>query len=128
MKKYSIIVTCLLIFSIVIIICMYVTQYYPSKISLYVDAAWDDPQMAYRGDAIPTAECAKAVATAIFDHMTKSEHASTFVPQEAFLKEPYDVWVVVFCEEDTGMLTLGGGYSIALRKEDGRVVGIWLNE
>ena len=85
----------------------------------------------YDKAAIPNETVAVNVAQQIFDGMRKSEEMEKHVPLSVFFDTKDEIWIVTFNEpfdEATGTIRVGGGYSFAIQKSDGKVLRIWMNE
>ena len=95
---------------------------------IYRDKNWDNPVGKHKGDAIPNAECAIEVATAIYKASISDN--KTRVPGYVFFDEEDFVWIVHFfrCSNEEGVEILGGDITIVLRQADGAVLGIWHSE
>ena len=93
----------------------------------YHDKNWEEPLYTYVGDAIPDKETAIAVTTAIYNSMKKSKREQDWVPQDVFYDEPDGIWIVSFWP-DSDVPTLGDCWTIAIRKQDGKVMRIWPQE
>ena len=97
----------------------------------YSEKNWNEPVGTYQEDVLPDKETALAVATAIFHGMEKDTEAQKYTPQSIFYDEEDSIWIVLFheeVEENATEVVMGGGYSIALQKKDGKVLRIWMGE
>lgn len=86
-----------------------------------------DSVRTYDGPVIPNEECAIAVAEVIYNNMAKSEDKRNYTPQYVYFDEENEAWIVSFWEESSST-TLGDDCSIAIQKEDGKVLRIWFGE
>lgn len=95
---------------------------------IYHNKNWSDTAGTYSGESvIPDEKTALEVAKSIFDGMEKSAEAQEYVPQHVFYDNQDEIWIVSFWK-DTDQFILGGDCSIAMRKEDGKVLRIWFGE
>lgn len=97
----------------------------------YSEKNWNEPVGTYQEDVLPDKETALAVATAIFHGMEKDTVAQKYTPQSIFYDKEDSIWIVFFhegVEENATEVVMGGGYSIALQKKDGKVLRIWMGE
>ena len=92
----------------------------------YYNKNWNETSGTYNKAVVPDENSAVEIATAIFNNMENSEYRREDVPQAVFYDEQDEVWIVSFWEESVH--TLGGDCSIAIQKEDGRVLRIWFGE
>ena len=134
MKKSIILLLCIVIVNLTSS-CMNVKKNegddmtYDSGIYYYKD--WDSMDTTYSGEVVPTKECAIEIATAIFNSMSKSEEMNAYKVSSVFYDTEDEFWVVTFADyydEENDMYILGGGVSIAIQKNDGRVLKIWYGE
>ena len=99
---------------------------------VYFDKNWDETVGTYEGPVIPNEETAIEVAKSIFNGMEKGKDAQKYVPQAVFYDEQDSVWIVSLWAEasknETNGYWVGGDCSIALQKEDGKVLRIWYGE
>ena len=92
----------------------------------YYNKNWNETSGTYNKAVVPDENSAVEIATALFNNMENSEYRREYVPQAVFYDEQDEVWIVSFWKESVH--TLGGGCSIAIQKEDGRVLRIWFGE
>lgn len=96
---------------------------------VFSEKDWDDATGTYSLAAIPDSRTAIAVAEAIFRGMEKSADMQDNAPLWVFFDEQDEIWIVTFGEEaEDGEVVVGGDCSIALRKQDGKVLRIWFGE
>ncbi len=95
---------------------------------VFHDKNWEDQAGTYQEDVIPDSKTAIAIAIQIFKGMKKSPTAQEYTPQCVFYDEEDAIWVVSFWKESDPMTTLGDDCSIAMQKEDGKVLRIWFGE
>lgn len=97
---------------------------------IYPYKDWDNPDLTYREPVIPNREVAIAIATQIFIGMFEGELPENYVPQMVFYDEIDEIWIVSFWKDNSNdnTITVGGEYSIAMQKSDGKVLRIWLGE
>lgn len=93
----------------------------------YHDKNWNDMVGTYSEPVIPDKETAVEVAKAIFNGMNTSEDMNGNVPKSVFYDEQDEIWIISF-GEDSDENTLGGDFSIAIQKTDGKVLRIWFGE
>ena len=92
---------------------------------------WNDNIGTYQHPVIPNEEVAVSVANQIFKGMIGNELRENYVPQRVIYDEVDEIWVVSFWandDTDDKIITVGGDCSIAIRKEDGKVLKIWFGE
>ena len=95
---------------------------------IFHDKNWDKTIGTYTGGAvIPDAETAVKIAEAVFDGMKKSQSALEYTVQSVFFDTEDEIWIVSFWRNSNEAF-LGGDCSIAMRKEDGKVLRIWFGE
>lgn len=89
---------------------------------------WDDPMGTYEEDVIPNADTAADVAKAILGGMNTGDEAYDLAA--VTYDEKNEIWIVDFSlkSENPDSIILGGGYSMAIEKKDGRVLRIWTGE
>ena len=86
----------------------------------------------HKGDVVPDEQTAVAVAQAIFDNSIKNKYVD--YKNCTRIMVSYDsengVWVVSFSKtsDNPNEYILGGGYSIAIQKSDGKVLKMWASE
>lgn len=93
----------------------------------YHDKNWSESVGTYKKAVVPNEETALEIAKAIFNGIDKSKEAQDYIPQMVFYDEQDEVWIVSFWKESSE-ITLGGDCSIAIQKEDGKVLRIWFGE
>ena len=80
---------------------------------------------AYAGDCIPDEETAYMVAKAIYDVCIGDGREIRAIKYD----DIYDAWYISFrWDKECETPMLGGGYSMYLRKSDGQVLSIFMNE
>lgn len=94
---------------------------------IYHDKNWGETVGSYTGATVPDEKTALEIAKAIFNGMEKSEEAQKYVSQSIFFDEQDEIWIVSFWQ-DSNEITLGGDCSIAIQKQDGKVLRIWFGE
>lgn len=94
---------------------------------IYHNKNWEESACTYQGAVIPDKKTALEIATIIFNRMRKSNATQKYVPQSVFYDEQDEIWIVSFWR-DTDELILGGDCSIAMQKQDGKVLRIWFGE
>ena len=83
----------------------------------------------YQKDVIPDEDAAKAIATAIYQNMDIGDSIREYVIQSVWFDD--DVWIVNFglsSSDESETHYVGGGFSIAMQKTDGKVLRIWFGE
>lgn len=93
---------------------------------VYDYSKWEIEWGVYNYDVIPDAETAVKVAMQIYSSMEDGYSNKSYVPQHVFFDESKQVWIVSFWNKND--ISLGGDYSIAIQKSDGKVLRIWLND
>lgn len=91
------------------------------------DKNWSDTAGTYTGNAVESKETAVAVATAVYNGMRKSQSMSNLTPQSVFFDSQDEIWIVTF-GMDGKENVVGGDCSIAIQKQDGRILRIWFGE
>lgn len=94
---------------------------------IFFDKHWDETVGTYEGAVVPNKETAIEVAKSIFNGMEKNNDAQQYVPQTVFYDEQDGIWIVSFWKESNEII-VGGDCSIAIQKEDGKVLRIWYGE
>lgn len=94
---------------------------------IFYDKNWSDTVGTYEGNVVETKETAVAIATAVYNGIDKSQSMSNFTPQCVFFDKQDEIWIVSFCT-DSKENVVGGDCSIAIQKQDGRVLRIWFGE
>lgn len=94
---------------------------------IYYDKNWSEKTGTYTEDVVPTKEAAVAIATAVYNGIDKSQSMSNFTPQSVFFDKQDEIWIVSF-GTDSKENIVGGDCSIAIQKQDGRVLRIWFGE
>ena len=86
---------------------------------------WNEDGGCYEEDVLPTKEAAEAVAQQIFDNIKGTGMKKHVVIYTTYY-EAQNAWMVLFGEPwiKGEMVKLGGEYTIALNKTDGRVMRI----
>lgn len=94
---------------------------------IFYDKNWSDTAGTYTGNAVESKETAVAVATAVYNGMRKSQSMSNLTPQSVFFDSQDEIWIVTF-GMDGKENVVGGDCSIAIQKQDGRILRIWFGE
>lgn len=94
---------------------------------IFYDKNWSDTAGTYTGNAVESKETAVAVATAVYNGMRKSQSMSNLTPQSVFFDNQDEIWIVTFGMDDKENVA-GGDCSIAIQKQDGRILRIWFGE
>lgn len=94
---------------------------------IFYDKNWSDTVGTYEGNVVETKETAVAIATAVYNGIDKSQSMSNFTPQSVFFDKQDEIWIVSF-GMDSKENVVGGDCSIAIQKQDGRVLRIWFGE
>lgn len=94
---------------------------------IFYDKNWSDTAGTYTGNAVESKETAVAVATAVYNGMRKSQSMSNLTPQSVFFDSQDEIWIVTF-GTDGKENVVGGDCSIAIQKQDGRILRIWFGE
>ena len=97
------------------------------EIGIYYDKNWENPVGTYQEDVIPDKNTAIAIATQIFNQLSKNSYMQNWIPQVVFFDQEDEIWIVSFWEE-TDEIIYGDDCSIALQKKDGKVLRIWFGE
>jgi len=80
---------------------------------------------AYAGDCIPDEETAYLVAKVIYDVCIGDGREIRAIEYD----DIYDAWYISFrWDKECERPMMGGGYSMLLRKSDGQVLSIFMNE
>lgn len=76
--------------------------------------------------AIPDMDAAIKIANVVFENTPKQKSEQAFKPQSVFYDEEDEVWVLLFRNPypETGAVSTGPCYTIAIQKQDGKVLGI----
>ena len=92
--------------------------------------AWEDHAGVYKKDVVPDRDVALTVGIAVFKGIAKnSKSLEDFVPQSVFYDTKNEFWIVVFAPDNNEDKTmLGNCYSVFIRKKDGQVFRICLDE
>ena len=98
-----------------------------SDSGIYYNKNWEEAYGTYQGSAIPNENAAVQVADVIFNNMRKSSTAEGFRPQSVFFDTEDEIWIVSFWEPNNDLST-GNCCSIAIKKNDGKVLRIWFTE
>lgn len=93
----------------------------------YFNKDWNETVGTYKKAVVPNENTALEIAQAIFNGMDKSKEMQEYVPQSIFYDEESEIWIVSFGKESNEII-LGGDCSIAIQKEDGKVLRIWFGE
>lgn len=94
---------------------------------IFYDKNWSDTAGTYTGNVVESKETAVAVATAVYNGMRKSQSMSNLTPQSVFFDSQDEIWIVTF-GMDGKENVVGGDCSIAIQKQDGRILRIWFGE
>lgn len=94
---------------------------------IFYDKNWSDTAGTYTGNAVESKETAVAVTTAVYNGMRKSQSMSNLTPQSVFFDSQDEIWIVTF-GMDGKENVVGGDCSIAIQKQDGRILRIWFGE
>ena len=94
---------------------------------IFYDKNWSDTAGTYTGNAVESKETAVAVATAVYNGMRKSQSMSNLTPQSVFFDSQDEIWIVTFGMDGKENVA-GGDCSIAIQKQDGRILRIWFGE
>lgn len=94
---------------------------------IFYDKNWSDTAGTYTGNVVESKETAVAIATAVYNGMRKSQSMSNLTPQSVFFDSQDEIWIVTF-GTDGKKNAAGGDCSIAIQKQDGRILRIWFGE
>ena len=94
---------------------------------IYYSKNWNDTVGTYSGSVIPDDKAAVEIATAIYNSIPKRDEAQEWTPQYVFYDEQDEIWIVSFWKTSDESL-MGGCCSIALQKQDAKVLRIWYGE
>lgn len=94
---------------------------------IFYDKNWSDTAGTYTGNVVESKETAVAIATAVYNGMRKSQSMSNLMPQSVFFDNQDEIWIVTF-GTDGKENVVGGDCSIAIQKQDGRILRIWFGE
>lgn len=94
---------------------------------IFYDKNWSDTAGTYTGNVVESKETAVAVATAVYNGMRKSQSMSNLTPQSVFFDSQDEIWIVTFGMDGKENVA-GGDCSIAIQKQDGRILRIWFGE
>ena len=94
---------------------------------IFYDKNWPDTAGTYTGNVVESKETAVAVATAVYNAMRKSQSMSNLTPQSVFFDSQDEIWIVTFGMDGKENVA-GGDCSIAIQKQDGRILRIWFGE
>ena len=94
---------------------------------IFYDKNWSDTAGTYTGNVVESKETAVAIATAVYNGMRKSQSMSNLTPQSVFFDSQDEIWIVTF-GMDGKENVVGGDCSIAIQKQDGRILRIWFGE
>jgi len=94
---------------------------------IFYDKNWSDTAGTYTGNAVESKETAVAVATAVYNGLRKSQSMSNLTPQSVFFDSQDEIWIVTFGMDGKENVA-GGDCSIAIQKQDGRILRIWFGE
>lgn len=96
---------------------------------IYSGKTWkkDDASGTYNGNVIPDKETAVDVASQIHNSLFSS---SDRVVSNVFYDTEDQIWIVNFSEppKSDGTITVGGDYTIAIKRSTGEVVRMWGGE
>ncbi len=99
------------------------------KSGTYYNKNWEETVGTYNGDVVPDENAALEIAMVIFNNMSKSDNAHEYKPQKVFYDVEEEIWIVSFWKDySTDNIQLGGSCSIAIQKNDGKVLRIWFGE
>ena len=102
---------------------------------------WDQKDFTYTGVAVPNEQCAIEMATSIVKNLKfegkiqpsiwaevfNADYVQELIPQRIFYDEPDGIWIVSFWEKiPEGVKKTGTGVNVAIRKEDGKVLRVWV--
>ncbi len=94
---------------------------------IFYDKNWSDTAGTYTGNAVESKETAVAIATAVYNGMRKSQSMSNLMPLSVFFDNQDEIWIVTFGTDGKENVA-GGDCSIAIQKQDGRILRIWFGE
>lgn len=94
---------------------------------IFYDKNWSDTAGTYTGNVVESKETAVAIATAVYNGMRKSQSMSNLTPQSVFFDSQDEIWIVTFGMDGKENVA-GGDCSIAIQKQDGRILRIWFGE
>lgn len=91
---------------------------------------WSDPVGKLTDPLIPDKETAVKIATAILESIQAKGYWKTYTLHSIYFDTAEEVWLVSFGEEqdDIGALIDGGGCTIAIKKSNAEVLGVWAGE
>lgn len=100
---------------------------------IFFNKEWKNIAGAYEGNVVPNKECAIEIATSILMAPRNGKTLNDYQLSSVFYDTADALWIVTFAKntnpaEDPGGVTVGDCCSVALQKEDGKVVKIWYGE
>ena len=104
------------------------------KEGTYYNKDWDNIEFPVTDVNIPAIEytsvadkeTAISIANMIFDELQNNGRYKNFSMQQVFFDIPDEIWIVSFWETRGGYL--GSDFSIAISKNDARIIKMWINE
>lgn len=94
---------------------------------IYANKDWSETVGSYTSDVVNSKETAIQIAVAVYNGMDKSNDMDDLTPTSVFYDEQDEIWIISFSKK-SAKNEVGGDCSIAIQKEDGKVLRIWFGE
>ena len=96
---------------------------------VYSNKKWNEPSLSYTKDIVPNEERAIEIAEAVMGEINNAHYQKeNYEPFLVFYDEPDEVWIVHFWRKPQNGVYWTGGINIAIQREDGKVLRIWIDE
>ena len=91
---------------------------------------WSDPVGKLTDPLVPDKETAVKIATAILESIQAKGYWKTYTLHSIYFDTAEEVWLVSFGEvaNTSGAVSMGSGCSIAIKKSNAEVLGVWAEE
>ena len=97
---------------------------------VYKNKEWDSFEFPITAECVPDSETAIAVAEIILSNLQEQGYFPDYKTQSVFYDTEDNIWIVSFGDSSITETTAiaGSSFSIAIAKDDGRIIKMWVGE
>lgn len=93
---------------------------------IYQNKNWNEIEFPFEQPCVPDKETAITITNSIMSNFQSDGHFPNYVAQSIFFDKEDELWIVSYWQEKENYV--GADFTIALRKDNGQVVKMWVNE
>jgi len=100
------------------------------KVGVFDNKRWDEKMGTADVDCVPDKDTAIQIANTISYTFTKEREPEKYEIFSVFYDKQDSIWIVSYgiVPPKKGQIIFGGGFNIAIRKKDAKVLRIWFEE